>query len=553
MRWAYNAMYFQDDWRITPRLTLNIGVRYEFNLSARNDSGQCADFSPTTPNPQAGGRLGALVFCGEGEGRSGDSVIPPGWYGGVGPRLGFSWSPTRFKNTVIRGGVGASYAPVKSVSGSAHFQGFAQILTFPDQTGGLTPVMQLSKGMPPWNVPPFIDPAFANNGSVDWWQGREANRLPEMWNWNLSIQRQLPGKWVLDTAYAAMAGTHLQANLLNYDQVNINTLPDKLNVFTNSGRSLLSTAFNNANKLVQNAGFSVPYASFPITSSLAQSLRPFPQYTAVSTANGGDHSGHSSYHSLLIKFNRRYGSGLLVDGSYVFSKSLTDSDSAWGSGVAIDMYNRRLEKSLSFFDRTHELKLNWVYDLPIGKGKPYVNHGILARVVGGWRAGAVQRYASGVPMPLTGAFGFPTGTIGNRPYIATYDDWRPALKGDKFDPNVDRYIKAPTLANWNGDVATITSQGFFPLQPRNQIGNMTRTNPKLRDFPQFNENVTLSKTIVFGKDNRREVDLRFEGYNVLNRTLFGTANEGIGSTNLGLVTTQANTARALQMAAKFIW
>lgn len=551
MRWAYNAMYFQDDWRIAPRLTLNLGMRYEFNLSAHNDNGQCADFSPTTANPGAGGRPGALVFCGDGPGRGGSSVIPPGWYGGLGPRFGFSWNPLR--DWVIRGGAGASYAPVKSVSGSAHFQGFAQILTFSDQTGGITPVMQLSQGMPPWNVPPFIDPTFGNNGAVDWWQGQESNRLPEMWNWNLSIQRQLKGKWLVEGAYAAMVGTHLQTNLLNYDQININTLPPSLNVFTNAGRNLLNTAFNNSNHLVQNAGFSLPYAQFPVTSSLAQALRPYPQYTAVTTANGGDHSGHSNYQSMLIKVNRRYGSGLIMDASYVLSKNLTDSDSAWGSGVALDQYNRRLDKALSFFDRTHEVKVNWVYDLPVGKRQRFLNHGILSRVAGGWRAGAVQHYASGTPIALTGAFGFPSGTIGNRPYITTYDGWRAATKSGSFDPNKDRYFNSPTFANWNGDVATITSQGWFPLQPRNQIGNMTRTNPKMRDFAQLNENVTLSKTILFGADNRREVDLRFEGYNVLNRTVFGTPNTNISSTNFGLVTTQANTPRALQMALKFLW
>ena len=82
---------------------------------------------------------------------------------------------------------------------------------------------------------------------------------------------------------------------------------------------------------------------------------------------------------------------------------------------------------------------------------------------------------------------------------------------------------------------------------------MTRNNPKMRDFPQLNENVTLSKTILFGHENHREVDLRFEGYNVLNRVVFGTPNTSISSTNFGLVTTQANAPRALQMALKFMW
>src|ERR1019366_7585213 len=220
--------------------------------------------------------------------------------------------------------------------------------------------------------------------------------------------RQLMGKWLVDVGYAAMAGTHLQSNLLNYDQININTLPASLNVFTNAGRNLLNTAFNNSNHLVQNAGFSMPYAQFPVTSSLAQALRPYPQYTAVTTSSGGDHSGHSSYHSMLVKMNRRYSSGLVMEASYVLSKSLTDSDSAWGSGAALDQYNRRLDKALSGYDRTHEVKVNWVYDLPVGKRQRLLNHGILSRVAGGWRASAVQHYASGTPIALTGAFAFPT-------------------------------------------------------------------------------------------------------------------------------------------------
>ena len=83
---------------------------------------------------------------------------------------------------MIRAGFGASYAPVKAVGGSAHFQGFSQIINFPDQTGGITPVFKLSDGMPYWPAPPFIDPTFGNNNSVDWWQGQESNRLPEMWS-----------------------------------------------------------------------------------------------------------------------------------------------------------------------------------------------------------------------------------------------------------------------------------------------------------------------------------------------------------------------------------
>ena len=553
MHWRYQAMYFQDDWRIAPRLTLNLGLRYEFNLPAVNDNGQCADFNPTLPNPGAGGLPGALEFCGSGLGRIGRDSISPGWYKGFGPRLGLAWSPTA--KTIVRASAGASYAPVKSISGSAHFQGFAQILTIPDQTGGLEPVFQLSEGVPYYPLPPFIDPTFGNNGSVDWWQGQEANRLPEMWSWTLTTQREIKSGFLVETGYSAMIGTHLVADLLNYDQININTLPPGLNVFTNAGRNLLNTTFDNKNQLVEQAGFTKPYPQFPDNFTLAQSLRPFPQYTAVSTINGGDHSGHSSYHSLILKVTRRYSSGLVIDASYVLSKMFTDADTMWANGpAALDHYNRRLEKALSAYDRTHDAKINYVYELPIGPGKHLLSRGILSQVIGGWRVGVTQRYASGVPLAFSGAFGFPSGTIGNRPYVTTYDNWRAPTKGDKFDPTVDRYFKTPTTANWNGDVAIITTQGFFPLQPRNQIGNMTRNNPKMRDFPVFNENVSLAKTFTLSRERRETVDVRFEGFNALNRTQFGTPNTNLSdAANLGLVRTQANAPRAMQFAVKINW
>jgi hypothetical protein len=123
-----------------------------------------------------------------------------------------------------------------------------------------------------------------------------------------------------------------------------------------------------------------------------------------------------------------------------------------------------------------------------------LNKGIMAQTIGGWRIGAVQRYASGAPITLAGAFGFPIG--GNRVTIDTYDGWRAPIAGEKFDPFVDRYFQSPTIASWSGDTPTITSQGWFPLQPRDRLGNMTKSNPKMRNFPIYNENISLAKTFT---------------------------------------------------------
>ncbi len=335
MRWRYHAMFFQDDWRVTPRLTLNLGLRYEFNLPPLIGGDKCSDFSPTTPNPGANGRLGALIFCGEGPGRTGSHTLAPGWYKGFGPRFGFSWNPQN--KIVIRGSGGVSYAPIKTANGTAHYAGFVATPSFPDQSGGISPAIVLSKGMPDWIRPPFIDPTFSNNQGVEWYNGKDADRLPQMWSGNLNIQREIKGALLVEAGYSGMIGTHLVSSMLAYNQANINTLPAGVSVFTQAGRNLLNTAFSNTNQAIQKAGLSMPYANFPPGSSLAQSLRPFPQYTGITTGpSGGDHSGHSSYHSMIAKVTRRYASSLSLDASYVLSKMFTDAETAWGNGAAVD-------------------------------------------------------------------------------------------------------------------------------------------------------------------------------------------------------------------------
>ena len=376
--------------------------------------------------------------------------------------------------------------------------------------------------------------------------------MPEMLSWSLTMQREIKAKFLIEVGYSAIIGTHLIANLLNYNQIDINKLQPNANIFTNAGRNLLNTTFDNKNNLVATNGYKLPYVEFPANFTLLRSLRPFPQYNNILTGSGGDHSGHSSYHSMILKVTRRYARDLMIDASYVFSKMFTDSDSMWGSGVAMDMYNRRLDKALSAADRTHEAKINYVYNLPVGHGQKYLKKGFLSQTVGGWRIGAVERYASGTPIAFTGAYGFPI--IGNRPYIDTYEGWRATPAGEKFDPNVDRYFKPATTVSYNGDIPTVTSQGFFPFQPRDRVGNMTKNNPKMRNFVLFNEDVSLAKSFTMSEANHVTADLRFEAFNVFNRTLFGTPNTNVADVaNFGLVRTQANSPRRMQFALKLNW
>ncbi len=168
---------------------------------------------------------------------------------------------------------------------------------------------------------------------------------------------------------------------------------------------------------------------------MAQALRPFPQYANIDTATGGgDHSGHSTYHAGIVKLERRFSNGLTFTTSYVFSKMLTDSDSYWPGSAAADFYNRGLEKSIGSYDVTHNFKLSAVYDLPVGKGKPWLSHGVGAYVLGNWRLGFISAYCQRHSGGVSTSYSLPIFNGRTPAYVSSYDGWRAQTKGGSFDP-----------------------------------------------------------------------------------------------------------------------
>ncbi len=545
-QWPAYAGYVQDDWRINRKLTLNYGVRWETQLPPTGLDNKWSDFSPTTVNPGAGGILGALIYAGSGDGRQGSRTLADSWWGGWGPRIGMAYSLN--DKTVVRTSYGRSFGAVTTVSGSTHQRGFTQTYGVPDQgTNGVQPNLILKNGFPSYPIPPFIDPSFANKDSIPWWQGKEATRLPEQNFWNLSIQRQLASSTVLDVSYNAMVGSHLQTQLLNIDQVDPKLLAQYGNAVLNS--AITSPA---------GAGFKIPYPTFTLATcpaqqacwgsgaTVARSLRPFPQYNSIDTyGGGGDHSGHSSYHAGIVSLQRRFSKGATIQTSYVFSKLLTDSDSYWGSGVAMDQYNRRLEKSIGQFDITHNFKIALIYELPFGKGHAFLNKGLAGNLLGNWRLSGLGYYASGQPLGLSTTVGTPSTLFagGNRPLVGSYENWRATTKGGSFDPSVDTFVQPAS---------------FFPAQVGTQFsgttqyfGNQTRFNPKFRQFPNLNENISIAKGFTIGEHIK--ADFRAEAFNVLNRVRFGTGSLSLQNSQFGVLTSSGdllNTPRQMQLALK---
>ncbi|MBC7924193.1 MAG: TonB-dependent receptor [Bryobacteraceae bacterium] len=537
-KFPYFGFYAQDDWRATRKLTINYGLRYEFTLPPRSGLDEYSDLNPTRPNPGANNYPGALWFAGFGDGRENKRSLVPGWYGAWGPRLGFAYQLD--PKSTIRVGAGRSFSRVTAVQGSGHFAGFIGQYVFNNADQGITPTFQLDRGLPPYTLPPSLDPAFSNGNDVDFWQGQEATRAPENLFWSISVQREVLTNTVVEAAYNANVGTHLQTRQINLNQVPTETYNRLVQQYgPDQALSLLRADINSAQ--ARAANIPIPYPNFATQRlrTVAQALRPFPQYQNINTGEqNGDKSGHSSYHALVLKLDRRFASGLTFNWNYVFSKVLTDSDNYFANTVtaAQDHYNRGLEKSIGAFDQTHVIKVSTLWEMPFGKGKRWLSKGFSSYVLGGWRVSAIQIYSSGNPIALTRNNPLPIFNAQTRPVIDSYDNWQAPLQGDKFDPAVDRFYKPASQ---------------FPAQPNFAFGNATRYNPKLRGFWNQNENVSVAKTFTL-RENLR-IDLRGEAFNLLNRTVFGTGNSNLNSNDFGVVTNQVNTPRQMQVALKLYW
>jgi hypothetical protein len=348
-------------------------------------------------------------------------------------------------------------------------------------------------------------------------------RLPEEYDWTFTLQRQLTPGTTLEAGYNATVGAHLEAGLLN-----LNQLP--FSDFQQYGLSLLQSSVTSA--AARAAGIPIPYPGF--TGSVAQALRPYPQYLTVDTAAGnGDKSGHSTYHAMILKLQRRFSGGFALQTSYVLSKILTDADTYQLTGIySLDQYNRRLDKSIGGYDQTHNFKVSYVWELPFGRGRHWLSSGLASRLAGGWRFSGIQTVQSGLPLSLTNNNTYNIFNGRNPATVSTYDGWETQLNNPNWFGN-DRFFQSPS---------------YFGPQPANQLGNATRYNPKARTRPAFGNNISLAKSIALREP--MHIDFRAEAFNLFNTPRFGSGSTNLSDPNFGVVRTQINPPRQLQLALK---
>lgn len=505
VRQSYLALFMQDDWKATQKLTISAGLRWDLNLPFTEVHDQLTNLDLTRPNPGANNLPGALTYFGDGPGRNGLSRLGNIHWKNFGPRLGLAYQLD--SKTVFRGFAGLVFQGITSANA-----------LFGDRTG----FQASGSPLPPvdpfglfysWDTPfpqevlgtvPFTNPAFRNGQSVDFTSPQGVGRSPELYMWSAGFQRELPFNILVEATYLANNAKH------SNDILQLNQLAPQ---YRDLG-PLLLRPLNSPE--VQAAGFRAPFPQFDTNLALFRALLPYPQFNGVRGVS--EPYTASTYHAALFKAQKRFSSGLSFLVSYTVSKYITDS--GWGPGAfgetARDTYNRRLDKGIQPFDVPQRLVLSYSYDLPFGPGRKFgANSNKAAKaLLEGWTMSGIHQYRSGTPVSLQGTLSQALPTVRSHADRVAGVPVRSSLSCSEmeFGNPLKNYIwnaGNPLQAARTGRPLAFAPPGDF------KVGNMPKVDPHARNCSVLNEDVSITKSISITE----RVRARFgaDVFNVLNR------------------------------------
>ncbi len=589
-RWISNywAGFIQDDLKVSNELVLNIGLRYDVDQPRREATNSTSNFSETAIDPRSG-VPGALVF---GTTCHCNTRWADTWFKDFAPRIGFAYSPASWNNKLaVRGGFSTLYGPLQySDFGGATLTGYTNPIT--QNTNGFDATYQIDNGLAPYTIGTNLDPAFYDSGdssrptAFSNYVKPSYGRPAQVNQWNLQVQQELAKDLILTVGYIGSAGAHLKSQEENLNNIN----PSNFGL-----GDILSQPYVAAAPATKAA---LPYATFNTAAQYYQSLRPFPQYDFIATDCCLQNVGHSSYEAMVVSVERRMRQGLNLQVSYTWSKSITNADSIINvtNGVSQeqDATNSKGQKFISNQDIPHTLVTAFTYELPFGKGKPFLNfNNTFARsLISGFELGGVLRYQSGQPTSFNCANSIPGyqnciafsrvpgSTLQSKARVGHIDPFRQLRAGGANigpDPNVDSEYNglafpttpggasdnpvyaalqsAPALFDQNapdtrrlravnyqpGGCPTCDDGGF-------QFGNVPRVTSAIRNYLYNNEDLSFLKKTPFG--DGKDFFFKVELLNAFNRHVFANPDNNPYSPTFGVPSGTIDISRHMQLTAR---
>jgi Carboxypeptidase regulatory-like domain/TonB dependent receptor len=544
--------FVQDNWRATDKLTLNIGMRYDLDLPRTERYDRISWLDLTSPSPLQvpgmGPLKGGLQFASNNERAPFDNN-----YHGFGPRFGFAYKIR--PKTVVRGGYGIYYTQNKGAAAGTGIsdQGFVEQTNWLNtyHNDGATPWGFLSDPFPPQPRQPtgssnglLTDVGFPLAGPI-----RTRTARPYEQTWSFGIQDELPGRIVVETNYVGKKGTHLyfgnagSVDILTQEQAAAYVQnPDFYNAPVPNPFFGIITDPNSG-----LYGFSSPDCPTQNCVQRWTLTTPYPQFTGISATDPPWAS--STYHALQLRAEKQFSNGLQFLATYTNSKSIDDSSVGGGgltwlggslSNVLPNPWDHRAERSLSQFDISQVLQFSYVYELPVGRGKRFGHdmNPVLNAFIGGWQTNGIWRFDTGQPIILTLAGGTSIPTWGpQRPLLLAPLKRAPGLNLNQYfacgQPDCSDVVTAPPAYGF----------GNTPKVQPNLRAPGTRTGA-LSLFKEFN--------LALLREGAR-LEFRAETFNALNHPQFSPPASTWGNGDFGVISSQANKPREMQLALKLYW
>ncbi|MBV9505173.1 MAG: TonB-dependent receptor [Acidobacteriia bacterium] len=529
------GLYAQDSWKVTRKFTLDYGLRYDFQTYLNEQYNRMQEVSWSTPNPTVGGLLGTGIYQGSGPGAHCNCDFSHNYKFAFGPRLGAAYQINT--KTVLRAGAGVMYGTTQTPQGLSY--GVADYYTFNALGYGISPMplgLQGPNPAPNLTFPNFSPGKYptASGGLLppsnpNIYFAPEA-RPPRILQWSIGVQREVQKDIVLEVTY--VGNREVWGAAPGMDQIASNSLTPALlaahglNIHDPSTQQLLTSLLSSPQAAA--AGIYPAYSGMPLTQTVAQDLRPAPQFTAPTAIDLGPPIGKTWYDSLQSKVTKRFSHGLQVQASFVWSKGLVNGTGAEAGNITTlqgipiynDIYNYGINKQLNQLVRPDAAVISGSYTTPRIASAGGGGMKALSQVVRDWQIGWVLRYQN--------------GALIQTPYSNNQLNLQLERAGPTFwnyVPGVPRLLVDPNCGCFNPQTTLVLNPKAWTDAPAGTFGVSAPFYDNYRWQRQPAESMSFGRNFRMGKEGKYNLFIRAEFQNIFNRLFLSMPLTGSSSPN----------------------